>query len=299
MHWLLAQETTSNGAPVPPPLDLTTGALALWEQALLFLQQRGLSLLLNVVAAIAIFVVGRWVAMLLKRVINRALLRARLDATLTSFLNNLAYTAMLVFVVMAALSRLGIDTTSFAAVVAAAGLAVGLALQGSLSNFAAGVMIILFKPFHVGNYIEAAGTAGIVEMIDIFHTRMRTPDNRLIIVPNSEITNGSITNYSAKDTRRIELVIGCSYDDDLRAVRAFLEEVVASDERILQDPAPMVGINELGAHSVNFVIWPWVKSSDVLQTKWDLIEKIKLGFDERGFSIPYPQTDVHLHGAAS
>jgi len=172
-----------------------------------------------------------------------------------------------------------------------------LALQGSLSNFAAGVMIILFKPIRVGDYAEAGGTAGVVEEIQIFHTMMRTGDNKQIIIPNSMITGDTITNFSAKDTRRIDLVIGCGYDDDLPAVKRFLEEVLETEEEILEDPEPIVRVHELGDSSINFVVRPWVPSSEYWEVKWSLTEKIKLGFDERGFTFPFPSRDVHVHNA--
>jgi len=203
-----------------------------------------------------------------------------------------------VFVVIAAIDRLGIDTTSFAAILAAAGLAVGLALQGSLSNFASGVMLILFKPFKVGDFVEAGGSAGSIEEIHIFNTIMRTGDNVQIIIPNSTITDGTITNYSAKETRRIDLVVGCGYDDDLKAVKEFLVALLKADERILLDPEPFVAVSELGDSSVNFVVRPWVKSEDYWTTRWDLTACIKIGFDEQGFNIPYPTQDVNMHTTA-
>jgi small conductance mechanosensitive channel len=197
--------------------------------------------------------------------------------------------------VLATLEQLGVNTTSLAAVLAAAGLAVGMALQGSLSNFAAGVMIILFRPFKVGDFIEAGGTKGIVEEIHIFSTMMRTGDNVKIIVPNSSVTGGNISNYSAKPTRRIDLVVGCGYQDDLREVKQFLEELVASDPRILPQPKPDVAVSQLADHCVEFIVRPWVKNIDYWMVRWDLLEKVKLGFDDRGFHIPYPQRDVHVH----
>jgi small conductance mechanosensitive channel len=288
MHWLLL---AANG-----DTDVMTDAEKAWNAITEFVMQRGLILLQNIIAAIVIFYVGKWISRFLVRLIKAALIRAKIDETLSSFLSNIANVALMTFVIMAALNRLGLDTTSFAAAVAAAGLAVGLALQGSLSNFAAGVIIILFKPFQVGNYVEAGGTAGVVEAIHIFNTKMRTPDNVEITVPNGAIITGTIKNYSAKETRRIDLVVGCGYDDDLRTVKQFLEDLVRGDERILTDPEPVVAVNELGASSVDFVVRPWVNASDYWDVRFDLNEKIKLGFDENGFTIPYPQRDVHLHG---
>lgn len=269
-----------------------------WESIKASIGEDGFDLVKNVVIAAAIFYVGKYVAGILKRILESMMRRTKLDETLLQFLGNLAYAAMIAFIVIAALDRLGVDTTSLAAVIAAAGLAVGLALQGSLSNFASGVLLILFRPFKVGDFIEAGGTAGIVEEIQIFSTLMKTPDNRLIVVPNGQITAGTITNNSANPTRRIDITAQCGYDDDLSKVKEFLWELIRQDERILDDPEPWVGVTELAASGVNLVMRPWVKSEDFWQTKCDLIEKIKLGFDERGFSIPYPTQDVHVHQPA-
>lgn len=260
-----------------------------------FLATQGLAFALNLLAAIAIFFVGRIVAGILRRVLEKVMNRAKFDATLSRFLSHIAYALMITFVIIAAIDRLGVDTTSFAAILAAAGLAIGLALQGSLSNFASGVMLILFKPMKVGDFVEAGGAKGNVEDIHIFNTLICTPDNVLMTIPNSQITSGKITNFSAKDTRRIDLVIGCGYDDDLKAVKSYLEETLAADERILADPAPVVAVDELGDSSVNFIVRPWVNRSDYGAVKWDLLEKIKTDFDARGFNLPFPQRDIHVH----
>ncbi len=278
---------------------LAVEATKAWDQVVQFITEKGFDLALNILAALVIFVVGRWLAKILTGFSTRFMVRSKVDETLTKFLANIIYALLLTFVVIAAISSLGVNTTSLAAILAAAGLAVGLALQASLANFAAGVMLILFKPFKVGNFIDAGGSKGVVEEIHIFSTLLRTGDNVAIIIPNAQITGGTITNFSAKETRRIDLVVGCGYDDDLRAVRRFLDELIAADERILADPAPVVAVNELGASSVDFVVRPWVKSPDYWDVRWDLTEKIKLGFDEKGFSIPFPQQDVHLHGGAA
>lgn len=262
-----------------------------------YVVDNGPTLATNVLLALLIFALGRWAAKILRSVFARALRRARVDETLIKFLGALLYTLLLVVVIMAALERLGVNTTSVAAVLAAAGLAVGLALQNSLSNFAAGVMLVLFRPFQVGDFVEAGGTAGIVDEIHIFNTRMRSGDNKRIIVPNGSIVSGTITNFSAMDTRRIDLVVGCGYNDDLRAVKAFLEELIAGDERILAEPEPLVAVEDLGASSVNFVVRPWTKAADYWPLRRALVERIKLGFDERGFTIPYPSQDIHLHNA--
>ena len=255
----------------------------------------GPELLSRVAAAGLIFLVGRWGAGLADEVLRKVLSRAHVDETLAKFLCRIANAVLMCAIVLAALEHLGVNTTSLSAVLAAAGLAVGLALQGSLSNFAAGVMIILFRPFRVGDYVEAAGTKGIVEEIHIFSTMMRTGDNVKIIVPNSSVTGGIVSNYSCQPTRRIDLVVGCGYQDDLRAVKQFLEQLVASDSRILADPKPDVAVSELADYCVNFIVRPWVKTADYWVVRWDLIEKIKLGFDEYGFHIPFPQRDVHVH----
>ena len=252
----------------------------------------------NVLAAIAIYLVGKIVVRILTGLLENVMTRAKVDATLSSFLSNIAHYVLITLVILMALQSLGVDTTSVAAIMGAAGLAVGFALQSSLSNFASGVMIILFKPFRVGNFIEAAGVSGTVEEISIFSTLMKTGDNKQIIVPNGSIYGGNITNYSAKPTRRIDMVVGCGYSDDLRAVKAFLTILVETDERILRDPAPVVAVSELGDCSVNFVVRPWVNSADSWAVLWDLNERVKLGFDERGFNIPYPTQDIHVHQAA-
>ncbi len=271
-------------------------ALDSWEGGINLIQEKGMDFAMNLLAAIAIFVLGRWVAKILRSFVGKLMTRAKVDETLTKFLCNILFSLLMIFVVIASIDRMGVDTTSFAAILAAAGLAVGLALQGSLSNFASGVMLILFKPFKVGDYVDAGGTAGVIEEIHVFNTLMRTGDNVQIIVPNSQITSGKITNYSTKPTRRIDLVIGCGYDDDLKAVKEYLRSVVTGDDRILHEPEPVVAVNELGDSSVNFVVRPWVNNTDYWAVKWDLIEAIKTGFDEKGFTFPYPQRDVHVQG---
>ncbi len=269
------------------------------DTAIAFVTQQGSQFAINLVSAVVVFFVGKWVANLLTRLIGKIATRANLDQTLVKFASHLAHAAMMAFVILAALDRLGVNTTSFAAVVAATGLAVGLALQSSLSNFAAGVMLILFKPFKVGDFVEAGGSSGTVEAIRIFNTFMRTGDNIQIVVPNGKITSDTIRNFSAKDTRRIDLIVGCGYGDDLKAVKQFLESCLNNEERILADPEPVVAVHELGDSSVNFVVRPWVKASDYWAVRWDLNETIKLGFDEHGFSIPYPTQDIHVHTAAA
>ena len=250
---------------------------------------------LKIVAAIVIFIVGRWIAKALKNVVKRMMAKGNVEEILISFVGNLTYIALLVFVIIAALNQLGIQTTSFIAIIGAAGLAIGLALQGSLANFAAGVLMIIFRPFQVGEYIEGAGVAGSVEKVQIFTTQLKTPDNKTIIIPNAKIMGDNITNYSAKDTRRVDMVIGVGYGDDLKKVREILEDILAKDDRILEDPAPTIGVLELGDNSVNFAVRPWVKRDDYWGTYFDVTETVKRRFDEKGISIPYPQRDVHLY----
>jgi small conductance mechanosensitive channel len=220
--------------------------------------------------------------------------RADADPALASFFCKLAYGALLVLVVIAAVGQLGVQTTAFIAVLGAAGLAVGLALQGSLANFAAGVLLIVFRPFRAGDYIEAAGTAGSVEEINLFTTKLRTPDNRTVIVPNAQVTDGTITNYSARDTRRLDLQFGVSYGDDLDQVKRVIGEVLAAESRLEKEPEPTIGLLSLGDSSVNFAVRPWVKTADYWAVFFDLQEAMKKRFDAEGISIPFPQRDVHL-----
>ncbi|MEE9529748.1 MAG: mechanosensitive ion channel domain-containing protein [Syntrophobacteria bacterium] len=250
---------------------------------------------IKIIAAIVIFVVGRWVARALRNATKKMMAKGNVDETLISFVGNLTYIALLAFVIIASLNQLGIQTTSFIAVIGAAGLAIGLALQGSLANFAAGVLMIIFRPFKAGDYIEGAGVAGTVEEIQIFATQLKTPDNKTIIVPNGKMMGDNITNYSAKDTRRVDMVIGVGYGDDLKKVREILEDILAKDDRFLEDPAPTIGVLELGDNSVNFAVRPWVKKEDYWGAYFDVTETVKRRFDEEGISIPYPQRDVHLY----
>lgn len=254
-----------------------------------------IALLTNIAIAAAILFGGIWLAKQIKKYVVLMMERRNVDALLASFSSNIVYVALVAFVVIAALSQLGIQTTSFVAIIGAAGLAVGLALQGSLANFASGVMIIAFRPFKVGDFIEAGGVAGVVEGIQIFSTQMRTGDNKAIIIPNAGITGGNITNYSAKDTRRVDMVFGIGYDDDIKKAKDLLLELIADDDRILKDPEAVVAVSELADSSVNFVVRPWVKSADYWGVLFDLTEAVKLRFDKEGISIPYPQQDVHLH----
>jgi small conductance mechanosensitive channel len=245
--------------------------------------------------AIAVFIIGRWVARLVTSSIVNAARRARVDETLLGFLNNLIYMLLLVAVCSAALKHLGVDPTSLAAMLAAAGFAIGMALQGSLGNLAAGVMLVFFKPFRVGDVVQVCENRGTVVEIQIFSTILLTLENVRIIVPNGKITDSTIQNYSAERERRIDLVIGCGYNDDIRAVKAMLLEIVENHESVLESPKPIVAVSELGDSSVNFVVRPWVLSREYWDVRFDLIEQIKLAFDENGFTIPFPSRDLFIH----
>ena len=250
---------------------------------------------LKLTYAIATFIIGKWLAGVLSRMLGKIVAKSGTDETIAGFVTNISYVAMVAFVAIAALAHLGVQTASFIAVLGAAGLAVGLALQGSLSNFAAGVILILFKPFKAGDFIEAGGASGTVEEIQIFSTQMRSGDNKVIFIPNSAIFGDNIVNYSARDTRRVDMLFGCGYDDDVRAAKALLEEILTSDPRVLADPAPVVAVVELADSSVNFAVRPWVNSADYRSVYFDTHEQVKLRFDAAGLSIPYPQQDVHMH----
>jgi len=249
---------------------------------------------LKVLGAILILVIGRWVAKGLMGLIRRLLTKKKLDPTIVSFGANLVYIGLMTFVIVAALGQLGIHTTSFIAVIGAAGLAIGLAMQGSLSNFAAGFLIILFRPFKAGDFVEMAGTMGTVSEIQEFTTKLKTPDNKVVIVPNSKITSDNITNFTAEDRRRCDLTFGVSYAANLDQVRTVIRGVLQQDRRILPDPEPMIVVGELADSSVNFIVRVWVKVPDYWGVHFDTIEKMKKAFDAEGISIPFPQRDVHL-----
>ena len=261
------------------------------------LLQMALPLATNLIIALAIYVIGRWLVKRVVKLIAAIMSSRKLDEAMVEFITSIASVLLSFVVALIALEQLGIDTTSLMALLGAAGLAVGLALKDSLSNFAAGVMLILFKPFRIGDFVEAGGVAGVVEKISVFSTQFRTGDNREIIVPNSGIYGGVITNYSAKATRRIDLTIGIGYDDDIKKAREVLQQILQQDSRILAEPEPVIAVAELADSSVNFAVRPWVKSADYWAVHWDLLETIKLTFDQQGISIPYPQQDVHLHKA--
>jgi small conductance mechanosensitive channel len=252
---------------------------------------------LRIVFALVIFVVGKWIAGMVRRLCRRAMERANVDPVLVGFLSNIAFYLLIVAVIITAISQLGIQTTSFVAVLGAAGLAVGLALQGSLSNFASGVLIILFRPFKVGDFVEAGGVMGTIDEIGILVTNMHSPDNKGIVVPNSQIMGGTITNFNAHETRRCDMVFGISYQDDIDKAKAILLQIIEADARCLKEPAPQVAVSELADSSVNFVARPWVKASDYWGVFFDTHEAVKKRFDAEKVSIPFPQRDVHLFQA--
>jgi len=250
---------------------------------------------IDLAVAIVIFIIGKIVVKVLVSLFGKLLSKAKYDAMLVNFLKAIVNAVLMLFVIVAALDQLGVNTTSLVAILGAAGLAIGLSLQGSLQNFAAGVMLLVFRPFKSGDYVDAGGVAGTVKSIGVFSTMMTTPDNKEIIVPNGGIYSGNITNFSAKDTRRVDMKFGIGYGDDLLKAKKILEEMVMADERILTDPKPQVAVAELGDSSVNFVVRPWVNSPDYWGVMFDFTEAVKLRFDAEGISIPFPQMDVHVH----
>ncbi len=259
------------------------------DTAIVYASEYGLKIL----AAALIFVIGRWVVKKLTAVTKTLMQKAEIDQTLVEFAESLIYFVLLLMVILASLNALGINTTSFLAVFGAASLAIGLALQGSLANVGAAVLIIIFRPFKVGDFIEAGGATGTVEDVNLFSTIISPVDNRTIIVPNAAIIGGNITNYSNKPQRRVDHVFGIGYDDDLKLAKETLMAIMEKDDRILSDPAPFVAVSELADSSVNFVFRAWVESADYWDVHFDMLEKVKLTFDEKGISIPYPQMDVH------
>ena len=276
-----------------------TNAAFDWTTLPQLLQDKGVDISINfgikAATALAIFLIGKFLIRLVVGGLRKVMQKQDVDKTLETFICNLVSMALLVVVVIAAIGALGVETTSFIAIFGAAGLAVGLALQGSLSNFASGVLIVLFRPYRVGDWVEAAGISGSVEQVQILTTILKTGDNKQIIVPNSQIMDSIITNYSANDTRRIDMVVGVSYSDDLDKVRSTLQDLVAADDRILKEPAVTIAVSELADSSVNFVVRPWVSTADYWGVKFDLTEAIKKRFDKEDIAFPFPQQDVHLY----
>lgn len=267
-----------------------------WNELVSDLPDLALQYGLNLVFAAAIFLVGKWVAKRVIKLAGTVMTRQGIDPTVGGFVANIGYMILLLLIIVAALSQLGIPTASFIALIGAAGLAIGLALQGSLSNFASGVLLVTFRPCKLGDYIEAAGVAGTVDRITVFSTTLLTPDHRTITVPNSKLFDGAIVNYSTSATRRLDLIVGVSYDADLTRVKNLLREIVESDERVLEDQKPVqIGVHALASSSVDFVVRPWVASDDYWPLHFDLNERIKREFDRAGIAIPYPQMEVHLN----
>ena len=248
---------------------------------------------IKILIALTIFLVGQLIAKIISRALGKVLAHTKLDKILVDFLQSLLRALLLVIVLVAALDQLGVNTNSVIAVLGAAGLAIGLALQSSLQNFAAGFMLLIFRPFKDGDFVEAAGTSGMIEKIGIFSTVMHTGDNKEVIIPNSAIYGSNIVNYSKRPTRRIDLVFSIGYEDDLRRARDVITQLIQADERILKDPEPLVAVGELAANSVNLFVRPWVKTDDYWKVRFDLTEKIKLAFDDAGITIPYPQMAIH------
>ncbi|UTW44785.1 mechanosensitive ion channel [bacterium SCSIO 12696] len=253
----------------------------------------------NVVYALAIIIIGMWVAKKIRAGLRTAMGKKDVDPAVAGFVASLCYYGIVAFVVIAALSKIGVAATSFVAILGAAGLAVGLALQGSLSNFASGVLILIFKPFKIGDFVELAGTSGSVKEITIFTTELATPDNKKVIVPNSSAMGGNIVNYSAHDTRRVDMVFGIGYGDDIDKARNIIKAILEADDRVLVDPAPAVAVAELADSSVNFNVRPWVATADYWGVFNDVHEQVKKHFDAEGISIPFPQQDVHMHTVAA
>lgn len=250
---------------------------------------------LNVLYAIIIFVVGKWIVGMVRNGVRKAMEKKNVDPALISFGTSIIYYILIICVILAAAQQVGFQTTSLVAIIGAAGLAVGLALQGSLSNFAAGVLIIMFRPFRIGDVIDAGGHIGSVKEIGVLVTIMASPDNKKIIVPNSAIMSGSITNITAHDTRRVDMSVGVSYSDDLDKVQNIILDVLNADERVLKDPAPQVVVSELADSSVNFHVRPWAKKEDYWGVFFDFQKTIKQRLDKEGVSIPFPQQDVYMH----
>ena len=270
--------------------ESTTNAVSKYtDMAIMYASEYGL----KIVAAIVIFVVGKWAVNKITAVTKRMMEKAKVDRTLVEFSESIIYFILLLMVALASLNAVGIDTSSFLAIFGAATLAIGLALQGSLANVGAAVLIIIFRPFKVGDFIEAGGATGTVEDINLFSTIIAPLDNRTVIVPNAGIVGGNITNYSMKSNRRVDHVFGIGYDDDLKLAKDTLMQMMLDDDRVLRDPAPFVAVSELGDSSVNFTTRAWVKTADYWDVYFEQIEKVKLTFDEKGISIPYPQMDIH------
>jgi small conductance mechanosensitive channel len=280
-------------------VDPTAGVQNIIETVKALIAEKGVSLLGEVagrvLGAFAIFIIGRWVAKAVGGGVKKLLLNRNVDKTLVLFVSKVLYVLVMTFVILAVLEVLCVKTTGAIAVLGAAGLAVGFALQGSLANLAAGILMIIFRPFRAGDFVETAGVKGVVNEVGIFTTRLTTPDNKSVIIPNGKVTGDNIVNYSATGTRRVDLVVGVSYADDLDKVRQVTKSVLSADERILKEPEPTIAVLELGDSSVNFAVRPWVNTADYWDVYFDTLENLKKRFDSEGITIPFPQRDVHLY----
>jgi small conductance mechanosensitive channel len=291
----MEDEATAAVGSALPAIDYTNA-----DQVMVLVQEQGTDIGMKLAASIAIFLIGRWLAHLVIKMVRKALAKTDMEDTLEKFLCNILNVILMLVVVIATIGALGVETTSLLAVLGAAGLAIGLALQGSLSNFASGVLIVAFRPYKVGDFIEGGGVSGTVDEVQIFTTVLKTPDNKKVIVPNSQIMDSTITNYSAHETRRVDLVVGCGYGDDIDKVYSVLKDIIDRDDRILSEPAPSIALNTLGDSSVNFNVRPWVNKADYWDVYNDVTEQVKRRFDQEGLNIPFPQRDVHVyqHGTA-
>lgn len=278
--------------------DTLTKTQELVAAATEWLVQDSIDVAKAILMALIIFVVGKWIAGFIRNKLRSTMQKREVDPALVSFGTSIVYYILMIAVVLAAIQQIGFQTTSLVAVLGAAGLAVGLALQGSLSNFASGVLIIMFRPFKIGDFIDAGGQAGVVQEIGVLVTILKTPDNKKIIQPNSAIMSGSIVNVTANDTRRVDMSVGVSYSDDLDKVQNIIMDVLNADERVLKDPAPQVVVAELADSSVNFHVRPWTATSDYSGVYFDFQKTIKQRLDSEGVSIPFPQQDVYMRQVA-
>ena len=266
-----------------------------WKELLPELKKYITEFGVHIISAIAILVIGFWISKTLTKVLKKVLTKRSVDITLIGFLTSALKFALYLFVIIAAVGQLGIETTSFIAALGAAGLAIGLALQGSLANVAAGFMLIIFRQVKVGQFVESGGVSGTVEKVGIFNTTLVTIDNKVIFIPNSKLINDNIINYSEKDTRRIDLVFSISYEDDIDKTKTIIQSLIDSDPDILKDPAALIAVGELTDNSVNIFVRPWVNTNKVLDVRFRLTELVKKKFDEENISIPFPQSDVYVH----
>lgn len=265
-----------------------------FEELLPRIQEIGLEYGVLALKAVAIFVIGRFVAKIFANIANKLMKRSGMDDMLRKFVRNIIYAILLTFVVIATIGALGIQTASLVAIIGAAGLAIGLALQGSLANFAAGVLMIIFRPYKLGDLVQVAGTEGFVEEVDVFTTTLRLPDKTKIIIPNGQIMNDQITNYTEAEDRRLDLIIGIGYDDDIDTAREVLLSAVKESQYVLDTPEPAVSVASLGDSSVNLAVRPWVKAAKYAPASHEVTERVKKALDKAGISIPYPQRDVHV-----